>query len=202
MRLHGVQPNRATMKTQYYTASSLDGFIATEDHSLEWLFPLVELESTSYPTFISEVGALAMGSSTYEWLLRHVVKLGTSDESAWLYSQPAWIFSRRNLPVPARADIRFVQGNVQPIHTEMKDIAGMKNIWIVGGGDLAGQFFDAGLLDELIIQMGSVTLGSGKPLFPRYVISPTLKLSSVQRFGDGMVELRYDINKHEQKNLA
>ena len=104
--------------------------------------------------------------------------------------------------MPAKADIRFVQGNVQPIHTEMKDIAGMKNIWVVGGGDLAGQFFDAGLLDELIIQMGSVTLGSGKPLFPRYVISPTLRLSSVQRFGDGMVELRYDINKHDQKNLA
>src|SRR5215211_4189565 len=124
------------MKTQYYTASSLDGFIATEDHSLEWLFPLVKLESSSYPTFISEVGALAMGSSTYEWLLRHVVKLGRSDESAWLYSQPAWVFSRRILPVPARADIRFVQGDVQAIHAEMKDIAGTKNIWVVGGGDL------------------------------------------------------------------
>ncbi len=185
------------MKTQYYTASSLDGFIATEDHSLEWLFPLAELESTSYPNFISEVGALAMGSSTYEWLLRHVVKFDTSDESAWLYSQPAWVFSRRKLPVPAKADIRFVQGDVQPIHTQMKEAAGEKNIWVVGGGDLAGQFFDAGLLDELIIQIGSVTLGSGKPLFPRYVPSPTLRLHSVQRFGDGMVELRYDVNKKD-----
>jgi dihydrofolate reductase len=70
------------MKTQYYTASSLDGFIATEDHSLEWLFPLAELEATSFPAFISEVGALTMGSSTYKWLLRHVVKLGASDEGA------------------------------------------------------------------------------------------------------------------------
>lgn len=129
------------MKTQYYTASSLDGFIATENHSLEWLFPLVELESTSYPTFISEVGALAMGSSTYKWLLQNIVKLGTPKESVWLYSQPAWVFSKQNLPVPAGADIRFVQGDVQPIHAEMKDMAGTKNIWIVGGGDLAGQFF-------------------------------------------------------------
>ena len=185
------------MKTQYYTASSLDGFIATEDHSLEWLFPLAELELTSYPAFISEVGALTMGSSTYEWLLQHVVKFGTSDKSAWIYSQPAWVFSRRKLPGSAKADIQFVQGDVQPIHTEMKDIAGAKNIWVVGGGDLAGQFFDAGLLDELVIQIGSVTLGSGKPLFPRYVLSPTLRLRSVQRFGDGMVELRYDVNKHD-----
>ena len=74
------------MKTQYYTATSLDGFIATKDHSLEWLFPLAELELTSYPIFISEVGALTMGSSTYEWLLQHVVKFGTSDESAWIDS--------------------------------------------------------------------------------------------------------------------
>ena len=187
------------MKTQYYTATSLDGFIATEDHSLEWLFPLAEPESTSYPTFISEVGALAMGSSTYEWLLQHVVKLGTSDESAWIYSQPAWVFSRRKLPVLAKANIRFVQGDVQPIHTQMKEFAGGKNIWVVGGGELAGQFFDAGLLDELIIQIGSVTLGSGKPLFPRYVPSPTLRLSSVQQFGDGMVELRYDVNNTIRK---
>ena len=190
------------MKTQYYTASSLDGFIATEDHSLEWLFPLVELEATSYPEFILEVGALAMGSSTYEWLLQNVVKLGTPNESAWLYSQPAWIFSKRNLAVPAGADIRFVQGDIRPIHTHMKDVAGSKNIWIVGGGDLAGQFFDAGLLDKLIVQIGSVTLGSGKSLFPRCVLSPTLRLNSVQRFGEGMVELRYDVNKHDQKNSA
>lgn len=65
-----------------------------------------------------------------------------------------------------------------------------------------GNFFDAGLLDELIVQIGSVTLGSGKPLFPRYVLSPILKLSSVQRFSDGMAELRYDVNQHEQKNRA
>ena len=62
------------MKTQYYTASSLDGFIATEDHSLEWLFQLGDINDTSYPEFIKDVGALAMGSSTYEWMLRHVVK--------------------------------------------------------------------------------------------------------------------------------
>jgi len=73
--------------------------------------------------------------------------------------------------------------------------AGEKNIWIVGGGDLAGQFYDAGLLDELIIQVGSTTLGTGKPLFPRKVLSPNLQLTSVHRMGKEMVELRYDVNK-------
>src|SRR5690606_20225472 len=59
------------MKTQYYTATSLDGFIATEEDSLDWLFPLGDINSTGYPAFIAEVGALAMGSATYEWMLRH-----------------------------------------------------------------------------------------------------------------------------------
>lgn len=185
------------MKTQYYTASSLDGFIATEDHSLEWLFPLADPEATSYPDFIAEVGALAMGASTYEWLLRHALKLGTPEETAWMYTQPAWVFTRRTFPAPANAPIRFVQGDVRPVHAEMRAAAGEKNIWIVGGGDLAGQFFDAGLLDEIIVQIGSATLGSGKPFFPRFVPGPTLQLRTVQQYGAGMVELCYDIRPPE-----
>jgi dihydrofolate reductase len=48
------------MKTQFYTASSLDGFIATEDDSLDWLFPLGDINEMSYSAFIAKVGALAM----------------------------------------------------------------------------------------------------------------------------------------------
>lgn len=190
------------MTTQYYTASSIDGFISTEDDSLDWLFPLADLEKTSYPTFISEVGAIAMGSSTYEWLLRHAVKLGAADESAWPYSQPVWIFSSRNLDAPAGADIRFVQGDIRPVHAQMKEVADMKNVWVMGGGDLAGQFFDAGLLDEIIIQIGSVSLGHGKSVFPRRVFSPVLQLVSVDRINEGMVELRYKIDKASQVGAA
>lgn len=190
------------MTTQYYTASSIDGFIATEDDSLDWLFPLAELEKTSYPTFVSQVGAIAMGSSTYEWLLRHAVKLGAVDEGAWPYSQPTWVFSSRKLDVPAKADIRFVQGDIRPVHARMKEAAGGKNIWIMGGGDLAGQFFDAGLLDELIVQIGSVSLAHGKPVFPRRVFSPVLQLVSVSRISEGMAELRYKIDNADQPRAA
>lgn len=183
------------MKTQYYTATSLDGFIATESDSLDWLFPLGDPNSSSYPDFIAEVGALAMGSSTYEWMIRNAEKVAAEVGSAWPYTQPTWIFSRRELPRIEGADLRFVRGDVQPIHTEMRAAAGTKNIWIVGGGDLAGQFYDAGLLDELIIQIGSVTLGRGKPLFPRRVFSPALRLVSVQQMGTSMAELRYEVQK-------
>ena len=93
------------MKTQYYTACSLDGFIATDDHSLEWLFPLGDINDTGYPSFIQGVGALAMGSSTYEWMLRHVVH-APGGGSPWPYAQPTWSkHSRRagtSAPMPMR----------------------------------------------------------------------------------------------------
>ncbi|MDQ3094702.1 MAG: dihydrofolate reductase, partial [Actinomycetota bacterium] len=57
-------------RTQYYTATSLDGFIATADHSLDWLF-IRQQEGDgpmNYGEFIADVGAVAMGSTTYEWI--------------------------------------------------------------------------------------------------------------------------------------
>ncbi|MBJ6749477.1 dihydrofolate reductase family protein [Geomonas anaerohicana] len=183
------------MKTQYYAASSLDGFIATEDDSLNWLFTLGNVDESSYPAFIAEVGALAMGSATFEWMLRHADEVARETGSAWPYTQPVWIFSTRELPAIAGAEIHFVQGDVRPVHAEMSKAAGPKNIWIVGGGDLAGQFHDAGLLDEIIVQVGSVTLGKGKPLFPRRLVAPPLSLVSVQQFGSGFAELRYQVPK-------
>lgn len=89
------------MPTQYYTASSLDGFIADPDDSLDWLFPLGDIAETSYPTFIRDVGAIAMGSTTYEWILKHQVFRDPGNPQPWLYEQPTWVFSSRTLrPVP------------------------------------------------------------------------------------------------------
>ena len=181
------------MKTQYYTASSLDGFIATDDHSLEWLFPLGDVNDTSYPSFIQGVGALAMGSSTYEWMLRHVVKPGSEDATPWPYEQPAWVFSSRALPAVPSANIHFVRGDVRPVHQAMVRAAGGKNVWLVGGGELVGQFYDAGLLDEIVVQVGSVTLGSGKPLLPRRIVSPSLQLTDARLVGPGFAELTYTV---------
>jgi dihydrofolate reductase len=189
------------MKTQYYTATSLDGFIATEDDSLDWLFPLGDLNETSYPSFIAQVGALAMGSATYEWLLGHSSEVAASTGSPWPYTQPTWVFSGRSLPTIEGADIRMVRGDVRPVHVEMHAAAGSKNIWIVGGGDLAGQFYDAGLLDEILVQVGSVTLGRGKQLFPRRVISPPLRLVSTRQVGSGFAELRYAVPKADSPGL-
>jgi len=182
------------VKTQYYTASSLDGFIADAHDSLEWLFPLGDVTETSYPSFIREVGALAMGSTTYEWMLRHVI--GGQPPRPWPYQQPTWVFTTRTLPSVPGADVRFARGDVRPVHQTMREAAAGKNVWIVGGGDLAGQFYDHGLLDELFVQIGSVTLGSGKPLLPRSIVSPPLRLVSVRAVGTGFAELHYEVPRH------
>src|SRR5688500_4328805 len=135
--------------TQYYTAASLHGFIATAADSLEWLFPLVDIVATGYPAFIRDVGALAMGSATYDWMLRHVVRPAANHPGPWPYTQPTWVFSSRVLdPIPG-ADIRFVRGDVRPVHEAMVAAAAGKNVWIVGGGELVGQFYDRALLDEI-----------------------------------------------------
>lgn len=151
------------------------------------------MNDTSYPAFIAEVGALAMGASTYEWMLRHADIVARDTGSPWPYTQPAWVFTTRTLPGIDGADIRFVRGDVRPVHAAMVQAAGRRHVWIVGGGDLAGQFHDAGLLDEIVVQVGSVTLGRGKALFPRRLTRPPLSLVSVRQVGSGFAELRYAV---------
>lgn len=178
------------MKTQYYTATSLDGFIADPQNSLDWLFQFGEPENGSYANFIREVGAIAMGSTTYEWILAHQINEGIE----WAYQQPTWVFTSRALATIEGADIRFVKGEVRPVHQAMMAAAGSQNIWLVGGGELVGQFYDQGLLDEIIVQITSVTLGSGAPLLPRRIITPPLKLLSATTYGDAFAELRYQVS--------
>ncbi len=171
--------------TQYYTSTSLDGFIADERHSLDWLFTRDQDRAgpLSYDNFYAGVGAVAMGSTTYEWILDH------QHDSAWPYDVPAWVFTHRDLRGVPGAQITFASGDVRQVHAELVEAAGGRNVWVVGGGDLAGQFADARLLDEVIVYVAPVTLGAGAPLFPRGV---ELRLEETARNGD-FVTARYAV---------
>lgn len=151
-------------RTTYYTATTLDGFIADEHDSLDWLFVQDQDEAgpLNYEDFISDIGAIAMGSTTYEWVAAHNAR--TSD--AWAYDMPSWVFTHRELE-PIGERITFTSAPVVDVHAEMTAAAGDKGLWVVGGGDLAGQFADAGLLDEIVTYIAPVTLGKGRPIFPR-----------------------------------
>lgn len=182
------------MKTQYYTASTLDGFMADAGHTLDWLMQFGDAEGSSYAEFIAGVGAAVMGSTTYEWVLRHLESDG-GQPAAWPYEIPVWVLTSRPLAAPAGADVRFARGDVRLVHRAMAEAAGGKNVWVAGGGEVAGQFLDHGLLDEVIVQVAPVTLGRGVPLLPRSVATPPLRLLSAAPFGAGFVELRYEVPK-------
>jgi dihydrofolate reductase len=169
--------------TQYYTATTLDGFIADPDNSLDWLFThRREPEGPlNYGEFIAGVGVLAMGSTTYEWIVDHEFAGTDPAEWKWPYEIPCWVFTHRELPIVPEAQIEFTSAEVAAVHEAMVAAAGDRNVWIVGGGDLAGQFADAGLLDEVIVQIAPVTLGGGAPLLPRRI---ELSLEELARNGD------------------
>ncbi|MGY1857238.1 dihydrofolate reductase family protein [Modestobacter sp. SYSU DS0290] len=150
-------------RTVYYTATSLDGFIAGPDHSLDWL---LSRDSDAdgpmgYAAFIAGVGALAMGAATWEWVRAH--------DPGWLPERPAWVFTHRDLTAPSGADVRFTAEDPAAVHAAMSEAAGGRDLYLVGGGDLVGQFADRGLLDEVVVSVAPVTLGGGAPLLPRRV---------------------------------
>lgn len=178
------------MATIYYTAASIDGFIAADGHDLSWLLQFDTAEAPGYEAFIAGVGALAMGASTYLWVAEHLASSPAGEPQPWPYEQPAWVFTHRQLPPVPGADLRFVHGDVRPVHAEMERAAADRNVWVVGGGDLAGQFADCGLLDEIHLTLAPVSLGSGMPLFPRRIDAPSLELLSARHVGP-FAELRY-----------
>ncbi len=183
--------------TQYYTATTLDGFIADPDNSLDWLFTRARDEDgpMNYGDFIADVGALAMGSTTYEWILDHEFADKDPPDWKWPYEIPCWVFTHRQLPVVPDARIEFTSADVAAVHEEMAAAAGDRNVWIVGGGDLAGQFADAGLLDEVIVSIAPVTLGAGAPLLPRRI---ELRLDEMGQNGD-FVAAKYSVVRQAER---
>ena len=186
-------------RTRYYTATSLDGFIADAANSLEWLLTRKSDEDgqLSLREFTAGVGAMAMGSTTYEWILDHeAADGGTPDDASagwtWPPKVPCWVLTHRRLPVVPGAPIRFTSGDVRAIHEEMVAAAGGRDVWVVGGGDVAGQFADVGLLDDVLVLIAPVTLGGGAPLLPRRI---ELILDEAGRNGDFVVA-RFSVASH------
>jgi dihydrofolate reductase len=192
-------------KTQYYCAASLDGYIAEADDSLAWLLEYEGSyegddaesgpmgEGGTYERFYEGVGALVSGATTYEFVLDHP---GEDDE--WPYrGKPYWVLSSRDLAMPTGegSDVRIVNARVADLYDEMIAAAGERNLWVVGGGNVASQFAAEGLLDELLVTVVPVVLGSGKPLFDHRLPGGEMQLMGTRVFDTGMVELSYKIRR-------
>ncbi|WP_122939253.1 dihydrofolate reductase family protein [Brachybacterium sp. EE-P12] len=146
---------------RYYTATTLDGFLADEHDSLDWLLsqPVGEESIMPYDDFIADVGAIVTGRTTYDWVLEHE---GAVD-GAWVYTQPTFLFTHRP-PAARREGITAVSGAPAEHRAAIEEAADGKDVWIVGGGDLAAEFARAGMLDEVFVSIAPVALGAGRPL--------------------------------------
>lgn len=180
----------------YATATSLDGFLADESNSLDWLFAVEggEESMAAMAGFLEGVGALVLGSTTYRWVLEHERLLEQPEKWREYYGDRAtFVFSSRaDLPLLPGVDVRRVSGAVTQYAAEVRAAAAGKDVWIMGGGDLAGQFDDAGLLTGIRVSVAAVTLGAGAPLLPRRITSQRLDLVEVARSGQ-FAELRYAV---------
>jgi dihydrofolate reductase len=179
-------------RTQYYTATSADGFIADEHNSLDWLFEVgrgvetdpADSHETEWDEFIGGVGSMAMGATTYQWVLEHERLLENPKAwHDWYGDRPAFVFTHRELPPIPGVDLEFVSGPVPDAYADLEAAAAGRNIWVVGGGDLVGQFDDAGLLDEILLSVVPVFLGAGAPLLPRRITSERVSIREARQAG-------------------
>ncbi|MGY4710664.1 dihydrofolate reductase family protein [Mycolicibacterium sp. CBM1] len=149
------------MATVYFTASSLDGFIVDDHDSLDWLTSRdIDVNGPfGYQAFNEGVGALVMGSATYLWLR-------DNQPGEWMYDQPTWVLTHRPRIIAADHPVTVFSGEVTDLHPRLVAAAGARDVWVVGGGEVAAQFVAAGLVDELIVSYAPCSLGSGSPALP------------------------------------
>ena len=180
----------------YNTATTLDGFIADENNSLAWLFEVArDPDDDTWDEFLGGIGSMVMGATTYEWVLAHDDLLAHPERWHGYYAdRPCWVFTHRDLPPIPGVDLHFVRGQVVAAYDEIVAAAGDRDVWLVGGGDLVGQFDDAGHLDEVRLGVCPVVLGSGAPVLPRRITSERLTLRDVSRSGQ-QVQLTLDVSR-------
>jgi dihydrofolate reductase len=172
-------------KLVLFIATSLDGYIATEDDSLEWLFKVDGEGDNGYSDFYDTVDTVIMGRRTYDWLLEQ------ETERFPYEGKECYVFSRTLSQ--DNENVKFFSGDVVDLTNQLKNKEG-KNIWVMGGGDLIHSFINEKLVDELIITVSPVLIGKGIPLFKEVDFELELTLKSINRFNQ-FAELHYEVKR-------
>lgn len=166
-----------------YIAASLDGYIATEGDSLDWLFRVQGEGDNGYGAFIETVDTVLLGRRTYDWIMEH-------EQGRFPYpDRECYVFSRSR--TGKDGFITYVSGDVAAFTAELKAREG-KKIWMVGGGEALLDVLKAGLVDGIVLNVAPALLGRGVPLFPKGDYSLELTLTDIQRYGQ-FAELHYDV---------
>lgn len=168
-----------------FIASSLDGYIATKDDSLEWLFKVEGEGDNGFSEFYNTVDTVIMGKRTYDWVMKHeFVEFPYKNKECYVFSRSSFENTE---------DVTFVSGEIKDFANNLKNKDG-HNIWIVGGGELLNSFIQEDLVDEFIITVAPTIIGNGIPLFKEGKHHLELSLKGTKKFNQ-FVELHYEVKK-------
>jgi dihydrofolate reductase len=168
-----------------HIATSADGYIARPDGDIEWL--------TKRPAprgfygigkFMNSIDTKLLGRKTYDLS----VQLGATFDT----ETPHYVFSRRPAPASLPAGVEFVSESIGAFAKRLRRGKG-KNIWMMGGGGIIASFLDEGAIDDFIISVIPTFIGEGLPLIARRHRHVPLRLQSMRRFSDGVVQIHYQV---------
>jgi dihydrofolate reductase len=173
------------MQIVYYLAASLDGRIAGPGHDLSFLQTLPGGPSGyGYDEFIAEVDGLVVGASSWDFM----------KDYPWTYGErPVWVVTHReDAPRVEGADMHVFSGDVADLVSELES-AGLQRVWVIGGGNVVGQFLAADRLDEVILTLAPTFVGSGPAVADGELPLRRFRLVVIERReGDDGVTLRYE----------
>jgi dihydrofolate reductase len=164
-------------KIVLYIACSLDGYIAGSDDDISWLF---DDDDYGYHDFLASVDTVLMGRRTYDLALR----MGPFPYA----EKECYVFSRSLMG--GDENVEFVDLPVKQFVGQLREREG-KDIWLVGGSELISNFMAAGIVDEFIVSVHPIVLGSGIPLFRTGTPTCQLRLEGVRSFPSGLVQMQY-----------
>lgn len=180
-------------KVKYFVANSLDNFIARPDGGVEWLF----IDGTDYgmAEFFRSIDCMLLGRKTYEVAIGHNQprrKSRQSKKKASLSSgMKSYVFSR-TLKAGPEDDFTVISENAGAFVRKLKSEPG-KDIWLMGGGELAGSLLTERVVDELSLNIHPVLLGKGVPLFQGLSSQLNLELVSTKAYPNGCVQVEYQV---------
>lgn len=169
-------------KVILYIAISLDGYIARENGSLDWLFAIEGDGDNGFSEFYQTIDTIIMGRATYDHLMTLVEEYPHSDKRTFIFSKKE---------KGQMENIKFVNEDAADFIKKLKQLHGT-DIWLVGGADLLDEFIKKNLVDELIITISPLILGMGIPLFKKDNPELNLHLKKSKQYGQ-FVQNHYDV---------
>lgn len=158
-----------------YIATSLDGFIARKNGSVDWLAKYENSgEDYGYEEFLDSVGTVVLGNTTYQQF------------KAPYPNKTCYVFSRKNMG--GKENITFVNSSAREFLNSLDDD---EKIWLVGGADIIKEFLKNNLIEDFIITVIPTVLGEGIPLFEEGCGEHQLELQNIKKYDTGVVQLFY-----------